>query len=212
MKSQMTHGEAEALLPWYANGALEGAERRDVVAHLEHCSICREELAFLGDVRAVLRVSAAAEQPAPVVKNPGFASLPTALQARIAKAPRHGFRKRHWMPALAASFLGAVALGVVLTVTWLDAPRFQTATHGAASSDAAHALVAVRFVPQTALEQLNAMLREHGAVVVRGPDSEDRWLLEIPLKDRTAESLLPVLSESSGVESVVMLDDANHAE
>lgn len=213
MKPEMTHGEVENLLPWYANSALEGAELHAVGKHLEECEACREELKFLGDVRAVLRISAAAEQPAPLLRNAGFASLPSDLQAKILAAPRKQFRKRYWMPALAASFLAAVGLGVAMTVAYLDAPRFQTATHGSLASDDRHALVAVRFVPQTALAELNDMLRRYDAVIVRGPDGSEQWLLEIPLdKDRDATSLLPLLHESAGVQSVELMEDANHPE
>lgn len=213
MKPEMTHGEVESLLPWYANGALEGAELRAVAEHLEQCEACREELKFLGDVRAVLRVSAAAEQPAPIMRNAGFASLPSDLQARVLAAPRRQFRKRYWVPALAASFLAAVGLGVAMTVAYLDAPRFQTATHGSVASSDRHALVAVRFVPQTALAELNDMLRRYDAVVVRGPDDSEQWLLEIPLgEDRDVASMLPLLNKSAGIQSVELMEDANNPE
>lgn len=213
MKPEMTHGEVESLLPWYANGALEGAELRAVAKHLEQCDACRDELKFLGDVRAVLRISAAAEQPAPIMRNAGFASLPSELQARITAAPQKQFRKRYWMPALAASFLAAVGLGVAVAVTYLGAPRFQTATHGSVAASGKHALVAVRFVPQTALAELNDMLRRYDAVVVRGPDDSERWLLEVPLEENhDAASLLPLLNDSAGVQSVELLDDVNHSE
>ena len=213
MKPEMIHGDVEHLLPWYANGSLEGTELRGVARHLEQCEACREELKFLGDVRAVLRISAAAEQPAPVMRNAGFASLPSDLQARIAAAPRKQFRKRYWVPAVAASFLAAVGLGVAMTVVYLDAPRFQTATHGSVESSDRHALVAVRFVPQTALAELNDMLRRYDAVVVRGPDGSEQWLLEVPLdENRDAASLLSLLNTSAGVQSVELLEDVNHPE
>jgi len=207
MKSETTHGQIEALLPWYANGALESSERRNVAEHLEQCAACREELNFLGDVRAVLRISAAAEQPAPVLRNAGFASLPAELQAQILNAPQNRFRKRYWMPAMAASFVAAIALGVALTVAWLDAPRFQTATRGSIVPAENHALIAVRFVPNTALEELNGLLRRHDAIVVRGPDGDNRWLLEFPLRgERHTDALMPLLNDNTGIESVEIVD------
>lgn len=213
MKPEMSHGDAENLLPWYANGALESAELRAVASHLEQCEACREELKFLGDVRAVLRISAAAEQTAPRIRDAGFGSLPTTLQTQILAAPRKQLPKRHWMPALAASLLAAVGLGVAMTIAYLDAPRFETATNGNVATGGRHALVAVRFVPQTALAELNDMLRRYDAVVVRGPDDSDQWLLEIPLSENhEAAALLPLLNNSAGVESVELLEDAKHSE
>lgn len=213
MKARTQHGEIEALLPWYANGSLEDAERRRVSDHLEQCAACREELDFIGDVRAVLRVSAAAEQPAPVPRHAGFASLPGNLQAQIINSPRNRpqhLRKRYWMPAMAASFLAAIGLGVALTVAWLDAPRFQTATSNIAAAEN-HVLIAVRFVPDTALEELNGLLRRHGAVVVRGPDVNDRWLLEFPLADNDDAAMLRAsLEKGERIESVDIV--ATHTE
>lgn len=209
MKARTQHDEVEALLPWYANGSLEGAERRRVSDHIERCAACREELDFIGDVRTVLRVSAAAEQPAPVPRHAGFASLPGELQAQIINAPRNRpqlLRKRYWVPAMAASFLAAIGLGVALTVAWLDAPRFRTATSSNIAPTENHVLVAVRFVPDTALEELNSLLRRHDAVVVRGPDMNDRWLLEFPLVGDDTVVLRTALENGVGIESVDIVE------
>ncbi|HEX6928498.1 MAG TPA: zf-HC2 domain-containing protein [Gammaproteobacteria bacterium] len=213
MNVEMEHGRIHALLPWYANGALEGSELRRVAAHLGDCEACREELKFLGDVRAVLRISAAAEQPAPLPRNAGFDSLPHDLQARVLAAPPRRLRKRHWIPALAASFLAAVGLGVALTIAWLDAPRFQTATSDAATPGVRTIRVGVHFMPEVAVSEVNSLLRRYDAVVVRGPGAGDQWILDIPLANPgDAERLLPDLQNAAGVESVVSMEAADEAE
>jgi anti-sigma factor RsiW len=38
------HTQAQRLLPWYVNGALEGEELAQVEAHLTDCAECREDL------------------------------------------------------------------------------------------------------------------------------------------------------------------------
>jgi hypothetical protein len=38
------HDEVWALLPWSANGTLEGAEEAAVASHLLTCAACREEI------------------------------------------------------------------------------------------------------------------------------------------------------------------------
>src|SRR5947208_9641527 len=40
------HQEAEELLPWYATGQLDEADRIKVEHHLSSCSECREQLRF----------------------------------------------------------------------------------------------------------------------------------------------------------------------
>lgn len=41
------HDQIYMLLPWYVNGTLDSHERASVVAHVEHCSDCRQEVEFL---------------------------------------------------------------------------------------------------------------------------------------------------------------------
>ena len=43
---QTPHDEAEELLPWYANGQLDEADRAKVDAHLSCCDQCRRQLAL----------------------------------------------------------------------------------------------------------------------------------------------------------------------
>ena len=43
-QSQRPHDEAEELLPWYATGQLDAAERARVERHLYACAECREQL------------------------------------------------------------------------------------------------------------------------------------------------------------------------
>src|SRR5438477_4021435 len=40
------HSEAEELLPWYASGQLDEADRATVDAHLSSCAYCRQQLAL----------------------------------------------------------------------------------------------------------------------------------------------------------------------
>ena len=41
----------DELLPWYVNGTLATEERNAVESHIEHCSRCRDEVAFLQKLR-----------------------------------------------------------------------------------------------------------------------------------------------------------------
>lgn len=199
MMSQQEHERLGRLLPWFANGTLDTEERRAVAGHLEHCEACREELAFLGDVRGVLRVTAARDDDAPTIRNAGFHSLLPDLQQRVVAARPVLPRKRYWMPALAAGFLAAVGLGVALSVAWLDAPRYRTASSDGAPAEG-HVQVVVTFTPGASLRQLHAVLREHDALVVRAPQTDERWVLEVPArKAGDIPALLTHLRSHEGV-------------
>lgn len=205
MSFEQDHQKAARLLPWYANGTLEATDRREVANHLERCSACREELAFLGDVRAVLRVSAARDEEPPVARHAGFHSLPPELQQRVAAerlAPRTP--RRLLVPAIAAGFVATIGLGVAMSIAWLDAPRYRTATSGTVNAEH-NFQVALTFAPGASLQQLNNVLREHDAVIVRAPASDDRWLLEVPDERVTGQELLAHLASHEGVIRVEQL-------
>ena len=55
------HTEADRLLPWLANGTLEGEELMRVRAHLDQCAACRNELDWLRSLQG-----AYAEEATPV--------------------------------------------------------------------------------------------------------------------------------------------------
>jgi hypothetical protein len=55
IRDERGHESVWLLLPWYANGTLEAAERRLVEEHLAGCAACREELASCNGLAAALR-------------------------------------------------------------------------------------------------------------------------------------------------------------
>ena len=186
------HAEIDRLLPWYANGSLDAATRARINRHVERCNLCREELAFLGDIRDAVSQSVADEPAAG-----GFETLPADLRRRIIAARRPVSQGRRFGGALAASLLAALALGVAITVSQMETPRFRTATTTVANSDTM--LVVVRFTDNTRLDDVNRLLREHRAIVVEGPDGRERWTLEIPLAGNTHREVMETLKRAPGV-------------
>ncbi len=61
--SRMTHAVANERLPWYVNGTLDDEERVEVVAHLEVCAECREDLALCEDMARAVRSDGAVPIP-----------------------------------------------------------------------------------------------------------------------------------------------------
>ena len=76
-ETAMSHHEDDLnLLPGYALGALDDADRRRVAAHLDACPVCQKELAELAETVALLAFATPRTQPDPRVKG--------LLMARIA--------------------------------------------------------------------------------------------------------------------------------
>lgn len=76
------HESSWLLLPWLANGTLEGDERLRVETHLAACARCRRELARCRDLAAALRAAPnAAPSPHPVQLARLMARLPAATRA-----------------------------------------------------------------------------------------------------------------------------------
>jgi hypothetical protein len=115
-------------LPWFASGAIRGAERAAIEAHLGACELCRRQLELERETVTLLEQSA----PAPGNPEPGLSRLlarigtaePTRHRAPAGNAIRPWFERLRvwchgvgWSPALAGGGVFALALGISVT-TW----------------------------------------------------------------------------------------------
>jgi len=176
------HDEAEALLPWYATGQLEGDERALVERHLASCLACQRQLRF--DDRMIGEF----DHLDPQVES-GWARL----RARLDKedAPRQSWRSRSgaWdiirRPAVATLVAAQVAFVVVAggVLLSLDRPQYQ-ALSSPTPSPAANLLVIFR--PDATQKDILDTFRSSGASVVGGPTAADAYLLRVPDQRRTA--------------------------
>lgn len=176
--------ELEALLPWYATGRLNAAERARVEA----------ALAARDDLRALLGL-AEEDREETVTLNELLGAPSAATWDRIAAAVAAEPRRRPLMARL-AEFVGlgvepnrgrlawagaAAALVIVLQGGALVAmlpsevahndlnPRYGTASAPAAPSNGAQLLIA--FAPDARVDQLAAFLAERHGTIVEGPRS-----------------------------------------
>lgn len=121
---KISHRKSQALLAEYAAGELDRAEHLALTAHLERCQICRQDLAEIQHIRALMRSLAA--QPFPDASSaatltdlesifaapaPALAMSSTGRQYRsIPEAAREQRQPRRRL----LSLLAAVLLGLVL--------------------------------------------------------------------------------------------------
>ena len=182
------HREVQELLPWYALGRLDAADRAAVEAHLDECEDCRGELAF------DRRLGAAIETPALDVEA-GWAAMQRRLAPAAAKTPvaarfgawvksRLSLRSPSFGWALAAqASLLLVTAGLLVQFAPADNNRFHAL--GAAPASKAGNIVVI-FRPETNERAIRTLLRATAARVVDGPTTTDAYVLHVAPADRAA--------------------------
>jgi len=181
---EAAHREAQDLLPWLANGRLDGAELQRVQAHLDTCATCRADLDALYTLQDV------GDLPLPVLDvDKAFARLLPQLDA-VAPADAApvvpGWRTRlaandgRWLRvAVGLQFCAIVVLGALLVRPSGDT---QMAAQDAAyrvlgAETGADSIVAVTFKPDTPEHELRRIVTASGAHIVGGPTVTGAWML-----------------------------------
>ena len=181
---EAAHRETQDLLPWLANGRLDGAELQRVQAHLDTCATCRADLDALHTLQDV------ADLPPPVLDvDKAFARLLPQLDA-VAPADAvpviPGWRTRlaandgRWLrAAVGLQFCAIVVLGTLLLRPSGD---MQMAVKDGAyrvlgAETGADSIVAVTFKPDTPEHELRRIVTASGAHIVGGPTVTGAWML-----------------------------------
>ncbi len=109
-----------------ALGVLTGRERAQVLAHVDSCPRCADELEHLS------RVADTVVQSAPEMEPPlGFeVRLFERMGVTNARPRRRRFRPSRWVPAAVGVAAAALALGLGLSLTSSSAPPLTAAAHG----------------------------------------------------------------------------------
>jgi len=176
------HEQAEALLPWYAAGRLEGKERALVEKHLGSCVACQRQLRF--DHRMI--------QEFPAL-DPRFDSSWARLRGRIQRETRPPRRIVPWTgawdllkrPAVATLAAAQLAFVVVAGAVLLSLSRPQYQALGSAGPPASANLV-VMFRSSATHAQVLETLRASSASIVDGPTSAGAFLVHVPRERRPA--------------------------
>jgi anti-sigma factor RsiW len=171
------HLAVQALLPWFVNGTLRGAEALRVEAHLGECERCRADAA----AQPRLRELQGELEPAGDVER-GWALLRDRLEPRVearqpSRGPSSGRRWPRWLP-LAFGLQSALALVLATALFVATRPAAPYRALGA-STGAADANALVVFRADATEAQVRSALRACGARIVGGPTVTDAYLLHV---------------------------------
>jgi anti-sigma-K factor RskA len=180
------HDEAEELLPWYANGQLDAADRAKVDAHISTCAHCRQQLAL--ERRLIDEFQAMTLEV-----ESGWARLrnrieaPAAVPVRTFKPRRRSPLAEVWAfvsrPAVATLAAAQLAFVVIAGGTLLSLSRPVYHTLGSAPAPAA-ANVIVMFRPGATEQGIRDALRSADASIVDGPTPANAYLLHVSPRQR----------------------------
>lgn len=188
------HDQAETLLPWYATGQLDAADRALVEKHLASCAQCQRQLVA---ERALIHEF---QSMTPEIDT-GWAQLRSRIVAQPRNRPGLGatltefwlLLKRPAVAALATAQVAFVAIGASI-LQWSSQPTYVAL---GSAPVAASANVIVMFRPEAREADLRGTLATSGASLVGGPTEADAYLLHVPADARPAA--LKKLQEDANV-------------
>ena len=204
--------DIEALLPFYANGTLEGADRAAVEAALETDAELRADLAALQAIRQTMQTEE--------VASPGDFGLARLMRDVEAETPVTAppaaandnvvpvTRLRLWQTA--AAVILAVGLGVNLLPGPGDAPETgrSIATDEAPTTEEGFSLASggapdftIAFAPDAREAEIRALLLQAGVEITQGPSALGLYGLSL-LDSVSDETARPILANSGIVDDL----------
>jgi predicted anti-sigma-YlaC factor YlaD len=181
MHDPTQHEAADALLPWYATGEIDGHDRAVVETHLADCAQCRQQLAL--ERRLVDEFQAhSPEVECGWARLRGRIEAPSDRRAKIREAWDE-FRTLLSRPAIAALATAQVAILIVggATLHSLSRPAYH-ALGSAPAPASGNALVMFR--ADATEQQVADALRSSGASIVEGPTAAGAFLVRVPAERR----------------------------
>jgi anti-sigma factor RsiW len=189
----LSRDEAILLLPFLANGTLEGNELRQVEQAIEADPTLQAELAALQNIRATLRAEQIDFSPGEM----GLARLMRDVEAERKAAPAAGAML--WK--IAAALLFVIAIGQTVLLTTDGAPEAGYTLAGGAKAD-----FSITVQPDATEAELRELLLDAGVEIVSGPSALGIYelaLTQTASRDSTAEKLR---AASDIIESLEMAD------
>ncbi|HEY0680926.1 MAG TPA: zf-HC2 domain-containing protein [Steroidobacter sp.] len=166
------HEQCWELIPWVVNGRASDVDQREVLAHAENCSECRDELerhrALYNQMRGTDDVIAA--------PNASWQKLLAQLDQQPA-AEKPARIKRPWL--VAAIWIQLIAIAALTGALFRSAapPQPEYTTLASPQASDRQAAVRVVFAPNAQLQNINQMLRAVECDIVAGPSEAGVYTL-----------------------------------
>jgi hypothetical protein len=175
-----SHRQIWEMLPWALNGSASEAEALAVHEHLRQCADCREAWAF------ERRLHDALSRPQPTASDAdegwlrlsaridGASSTPLSVRLRPSTTTQ-----MRWLAA--AVIVEALALGAIVTSSWVNRPAREVAGlyQTLSQPEAARVTPTIRAVlaPEMTLDEFRHLLEQAHLQVVAGPGEAGVWSL-----------------------------------
>jgi len=153
------------LLPWLANGTLQGAEQDAVKRHVDGCAECQNELNLLLRLRTTIQSETLPE---------GAGEL--GLQRLLRQVGKKSKSPRRWW--LSAALAASLVIGVQ-TVMLLQRVPDESLYTPLSGPTAREGVLQVEFMPEAREADLRELLRASGARIVDGPSAVGLYRLAI---------------------------------
>lgn len=187
----------DLLLPWYVNGTLEDAERRQVEAYLERSSHARDEVELLRALRQQVKDEAIESSPGEL----GLQRLKRQMKQEAAQ-PQDRMAGRtitvasFWRPlAVAACLVVMVQAGIMVGLGGFGTTDggVTTATGGSP------AVLQVTFAPEATEQQIRDLLQQAGASIADGPTALGVYNLRLVDAEGSVDEALATLRASGDI-------------
>lgn len=194
MNHEAEHESVQLLLPWYVNGSLEEAEHRRVALHIAACRRCAAVHADEIRLAATLRQARESAPDAEAAYRRLAARLDTrpGLHERFARFLREIPGPARAMLAGQLVVIALLAGLLLMPVAGRDAPPpvYRTVSTPAQSVGAQGTLVSIHFRAEASQHAVNALLLQHRAQIVAGPNRAGAYVIRLPEDSGPARAAL----------------------
>lgn len=198
-KLHANHEQCWEMIPWVVNGRASDAEQQAVLAHVEQCTECREELTRHRELHSHMR----GDEDVIAAPNASWQKLLAQIdeQASAEAATAKTYRmKRPWL--IAALWIQLVAIAVLTGALFRAAPSNQpeyvTLSSPQPQTSDRRAAVRVVFSPTAQLNDINQLLRSVECEILSGPSEAGVYTLAAA-QDKDVRAIIATLREHSDV-------------